>query len=58
MSTNFPEYLNPFKVFFMLGYALFSFEGVSPLMGHAHGGGGGERLEAGEFRTTPILTVE
>ena len=58
MSTNFLKNLNPFYSVLMLGYALTTFEAVLPSSSYAHGGGREEPLEAGEFRTSPLLTVE
>ena len=59
MSTNFIKRLNPLKASLLLGVALTSVDSsLLPRMGHAHGGGGTEPLEAGEFRLTPQITVE
>ena len=58
MSTNFIKRLNPLKASLLLGVALTTVDVSLPRMGHAHGGGGTEPLEAGEFRLTPQITVE
>ena len=58
MSTYFLKNLNSFKVALMMGYVCISLEATSPLTSHAHGGGGGDPLEVGEFRTTPLLVIE
>ncbi len=61
MSTSFftvPKKLAPIKVFLAFGYLLAAIEFVLPFKANAHGGGGDEPLEVGEFRTTPYVTLE
>ncbi len=58
MTTNFLKDITPFNAFLMLGLALISVDCGLPRMGYAHGGGGSEPLEVGQFRLTPQITVE
>ena len=58
MLTFFSKTTNPFKTLLMIIYFLISFESTSPLIANAHGGGGEEPLEPGEFRKTTYVTFE